>query len=210
MKSTLLTVFIFHWAVLVTPGANVVLVSTLAAGRSRREAMFAALGITFVAGIWASLAAVGVSAVFTALPQVRLALQTAGGLYLLYLAVRLWRSSVVDQPSSSSPLGDVGAFRLGLATNLMNPKSALFFGGLFASVLPASPSFGLVAAVVTMIVANALAWHMLLAVALSREPIRLAYAAKRAVLTRVAALAMGLFGARILSATAGELFNGSH
>src|SRR5688500_1803269 len=93
MLTTLVSVAILHWVILVTPGANVLVVSQLAASGARRAACFAALGVTVVAVIWASLAAFGVHAVFEAHPHLRFALQLAGGAYLCYVAIRLWRSA---------------------------------------------------------------------------------------------------------------------
>ena len=106
MSSTLLAIALLHWVVLVTPGANVLVVSALAASGLRRAAFFAGLGVTLVAGLWSALAMVGVGAAFAAHPSLRLAIQVAGGLYLLVIACRLWRSSAGEpaaQPDSVSP-----------------------------------------------------------------------------------------------------------
>jgi hypothetical protein len=48
MLSTLLTIAVLHWLVLVIPGANVLLVGQLAASGKRSTACVAALGITTV------------------------------------------------------------------------------------------------------------------------------------------------------------------
>jgi threonine efflux protein len=82
MLSTLLTVALLHWAALVTPGVNFFVLSQLAASGQRRSACYAALGISVVAVTWAILAVLGVNALFMAHPQVRLAMQVAGGIYL--------------------------------------------------------------------------------------------------------------------------------
>jgi len=127
MLSTLLSIALLHWLVLITPGANVLLVSQLAASSHRRSALYASLGISFVAVIWALLAILGVNALFAAHPSVRLALQIAGALYLSYVAVRLWRSGASSTESPAVHLQAWAAFRLGFITNLLNPKSGLFF-----------------------------------------------------------------------------------
>ncbi|MGH8804289.1 MAG: LysE family transporter, partial [Polaromonas sp.] len=93
MFSILISIWFLHLAAMVSPGANVFLVSQLAASDRTRSAVFAALGVTLGAGLWATFAVLGVNAVFEAFPRLRLALQIAGGLYLLYVASRLWRSN---------------------------------------------------------------------------------------------------------------------
>ena len=158
MLSSLLAIALLHWIVLITPGANVLVVSSLAAGGSRRAACFAALGVTVVAGIWSALAVFGVNAVFAAHPYLRLSLQVAGGAYLVYVAVRLWRAGVTSNQAEIVALQPRAAFRLGFLTNIMNPKSALFFGSIFATAMPPHPSTGLLVAAVLVVLLNALCW----------------------------------------------------
>ena len=201
---TLVTVGLLHWIALVVPGANVLVVSNLAASHARRPAIFAALGITLVAAIWATLAVLGVNAVFAAHPHLRIVVQAAGGLYLIYLAARLWRSGAAPEAGAATTLSPLAAFRLGFLTNITNPKSALFFGSVFATALPNDPAPGLLVAVVTLAVLNALCWHLFLAFAFSHPRVRASYARRRAVFSRLAGLLIGTFGARLVVAAAVE------
>jgi threonine efflux protein len=199
------SIAVLHWLILVTPGANVLVVSQLAAGGDRRAACFAAIGITVVAVIWASLAALGVHAVFAAYPRLRSALQLAGGAYLCCLAVRLWRSAAGADVYRQGSMSACAAFRLGFFTNIMNPKSALFFGSVFATALPHDAPAGLVFAALAMVLVNALAWHFLLALTFSLPRVQAAYARKRQALTRFAAAAIGAFGLRLVLTSVTEL-----
>lgn len=60
MFTTLLSIWILHLASMATPGANVLLVSQLAASDRTQSAVFAALGITLGGFLWASSAVLGV------------------------------------------------------------------------------------------------------------------------------------------------------
>ncbi|MEO8389014.1 MAG: LysE family transporter [Polaromonas sp.] len=204
MLSILLTIWFLHVAAMMSPGANVLLVSQLAASDRARSAMFAALGVTAGAAIWALCAVLGVNAVFQIFPGLRLVLQVAGGLYLIYVASRLCRSGGVTLGSGGPAVSAAAAFRLGFLTNITNPKSALFFGSVFAASFPAEPSTALQAAAVAMIIANALCWHLLLAYLFSRGRVRAAYSRTRGVANRVAATAVGGLGLGLLAATARE------
>lgn len=201
MLSILLTIWLLHVAALLSPGANVLLVSQLAASDRSQSAVFAALGVTLGAVAWATLAVLGVNVVFQVFPGLRLALQVAGGLYLIYVAVRLWRSRGPEVNGSLPAISRSAAFRLGLLTNITNPKSALFFGSVFAASFPAAPAPWLQVCAVVMIVTNALAWHLLLAYLFSRPPVRAVYARSRNRANRVASAAMGLLGSGLLLAT---------
>jgi threonine/homoserine/homoserine lactone efflux protein len=203
MLSTFATIWFLHVAALLTPGANVLLVSQLAASGARRSAVYAAWGITVGAAIWSSAAVLGVSALFAAFPAARLVLQVAGAMYLLYVATRLWRSRSARPANADGPT-IARAFRAGLLTNLSNPKSALFFGSVFSAALPANPGAGLLAAAVLLVVLNALAWHLLLAFIFSRKAVQAGYAAQRGVFTRVAGAVVGALGLSLLFASLRE------
>lgn len=206
MLSTLLAISLLHWVVLVTPGANVLVVTSLAANGGRASACGAALGVTAVAGFWSVLALMGVHAVFASHPSLRLGLQCVGALYLLYVAARLWRSGPARAQGFADSLTPWAAFRLGFLTNIVNPKSALFFGGVFATALPPEPSAALLFAAVALVLVNALIWHLFLAFAFSHGVVRAAYARQQSLLNRVAATMVGVFGVRLLFATLGEIW----
>ena len=205
MLSTLLAIALLNWVALMTPGANVLVVSSLAASGSRRAAVSAALGVTLVAGIWSSLAVLGVNAVFAAHPYLRIAVQVAGAFYLLSVAVRLWRSGAAADGSQHVQLSPVAAFRLGFLTNIMNPKSALFFGSVFATALPAQPTPLLLMLAVALVVFNAFVWHTFLALAFSHRRVQAQYARRRVAIGRTAGAVVGAFGVRLLYAAASEI-----
>ena len=205
MLSTLLTVALLHWLVLVTPGANVLLVSQLAASGHRRSACYAGLGVTVVAVLWAMLAVLGVNALFAALPKLRFALQLAGGIYLGFVAIRLWHSGTSKTEHQDTTLAPWRAFRLGFLTNILNPKSALFFGSIFATALPEDPGSSSLAAVVALVFVNALVWHTFLALSFSHPKVQAAYFRQRRLLNRVAGALVGAFGLRLLIVTVDEM-----
>src|SRR5215467_7228031 len=204
MLSTFATIWILHVAAMLSPGPNVLLVSQLAASDRARSGVFAALGVTFGAALWATCAVLGVNVVFVAFPGLRLALQVAGGVYLLYVAIRLWRSSGAALVGRASSVSSWAAFRRGFLTNITNPKVALFFGSIFATSFPASPSPLLQASVVAMVVLNALCWHVLVAYLFSRDRVRTAYSRMRGLANRIASVTMGALGLNLLVASLRE------
>ena len=120
-----------------TPGPNLLyLVSrTLAQGRAAGLVSMAGTTTGFVVHILA--AALGLSAVFAAVPVAYDALRWAGAAYLLWLA---WDS--VRAPAEGTAGGifaprrlpdavPAQLFRMGLLTSILNPKVALFYLALF-------------------------------------------------------------------------------
>jgi threonine efflux protein len=205
LLSTLFTIALLHWVVLITPGVNLLLISQLAANGHRRAAVFAALGVTSVALTWSVLAILGVSAIFSAHPYLRLALQFAGGAYLIYIAIRLWQAGTNLNATGAKYLSPFAAFRMGFLTNIMNPKSALFFGSVFATTIPVEPTAAMMVAAVCLSTANTLCWHMFLALAFSHHKVQATYARQSRTLNRVAGIFVGAFGLRLLVATVEEI-----
>jgi threonine/homoserine/homoserine lactone efflux protein len=199
MLRTLATVWLLHVAALLTPGANVLVVSHLAAGGDRRAAACAAAGVAIGAGIWSSAAAFGVTALFAEVPAFSRALQFAGAAYLIHVAVRMWRapSRPAAQPGR---LSRRRALLAGLLTNLSNPKAALFFGSIFTAVLPGRPGGALLIASIALVLANAMAWHLFLALFFSRRRVQVALAARRVAFSRVAGAMVGAYGVSLLVA----------
>lgn len=206
MLTTVLTIAILHWVALVTPGVNFVLILQLAAGSPRSVSLSAAAGITTVTFLWALLAILGMGAAFSAHPALRQALQIAGGAYLCYVAWKLWRSpAAVATEVKAVTTSRAAAFRMGFITNVFNPKTALFFGSVFATALPPSPGPAVLAGAVLLCWFNAVVWHVFLALAFSHGRVQSAYQRGRTVFSRGAAGLVGAFGLRLLATTWQEL-----
>jgi len=110
----------------VTPGPGIfyVLARSLAGGR--REGILSSFG-TFVGGLFHVLAAaLGVSAILAASAVAFHTVKYAGAAYLVWLGIRMIRARNAEMAVSSSQPSQ-GAFRQGILTEVLNPKTALFF-----------------------------------------------------------------------------------
>lgn len=203
MFSILFTIWLLYAAVLLSPGANTLLLTQLAASDHGRSARVAALGVTLGSTMWCTCAVFGIHVIFVLFPAMRLALQIAGGVYLLHIASRLWRSTSGADSAKAlrASKSSLAAFRMGFLTNLTNPKAALFFGSVFAAAFPASPSKTLQVAVIVMVMLSSGSYHLMLAYVFSRDRVRAGYARSRATFNRVAAVAVSSLGVGLLVAT---------
>jgi threonine/homoserine/homoserine lactone efflux protein len=110
----------------VTPGPGIfyVLARSLAGGR--REGVHSSVG-TFVGGLFhVFAAALGVSAILAASAVAFHTVKYAGAAYLVWLGIRMIRSRNVEMTAAASTPSQ-GAFRQGVFTEILNPKTALFF-----------------------------------------------------------------------------------
>jgi threonine/homoserine/homoserine lactone efflux protein len=110
----------------ITPGPGIfyVLARSLAGGR--REGILSSLG-TFVGGLFHVLAAAfGVSAILAASAVAFHTVKYAGAAYLVWLGIRMIRTRAAEL-TMATPAPTGRAFRQGILTEALNPKTALFF-----------------------------------------------------------------------------------
>jgi threonine/homoserine/homoserine lactone efflux protein len=115
----------FLLAIIPGPGIFYVLTRTLTGGT--REGVLSSLG-TFLGGLVHVLAAaLGLSALLATSATAFLAVKYVGAIYLMWIGFRmiLTRNENPDDVRAASP--STPALRQGILTELLNPKTALFF-----------------------------------------------------------------------------------
>ncbi len=122
-----------------TPGPDMAFTLASATRGGARAGLAAAAGVGAGSLIWAGLTAAGLAALLAASDQAFAIIRTAGGLYLLYLA---WRAFRTRKEFKTVEGADdlVAAFRSGVLTNLFNPKVGLFYLAFLPSF--ANPAIG--------------------------------------------------------------------
>jgi threonine/homoserine/homoserine lactone efflux protein len=172
MARVTLTTAVLGFAVLaaaltVTPGLDTALVLRSALTGRRREAMATGAGIVAGLFVWGAAAAVGVSALLTASRVGYDVLRYAGAAYLVWfggrLVLRAVRGRPVTDDGAQVPASAWRAARLGLVTNLLNPKVGAFYVALLPQFVPAGSdplAVGLLLAAVHALIS--LAWFGLL------------------------------------------------
>lgn len=120
-----------------TPGPNMIYCISRTLSQGRRAGMVSLAGVLlgFLAHLLA--ATLGLTALLLAVPIAFDALRLAGAAYLLWLAWDALRpsGSAPFQPRLLPPDSDGRLFRMGLLTNLLNPKVAMFYLSFFPQFL---------------------------------------------------------------------------
>ncbi|MAL98101.1 LysE family translocator [Hydrocarboniclastica marina] len=131
----LLTAFIpTFFVVSVTPGMCMTLALSLGITIGVRRAMWMMVGELAGVALVATAAAVGVATFMLAYPGLFTLFKYAGGLYLGWLGVQLWRSrGKLAMPENDTPPPNMSRLQLaaqGFVTAIANPKGWAFFVAL--------------------------------------------------------------------------------
>ncbi|WMN61609.1 LysE family translocator (plasmid) [Pseudoalteromonas xiamenensis] len=126
--------FVSVFFLVISPGPDLLLISSYSTARGFRSGIAISLGI-FGAGILQSgLVAFGLGEIMQTMPTVAFAVKVIGACYLLWLGVNLIRAwfkqtqcNVNDQVTQLKQLTYRRLAYRGCMTNLLNPKALLFF-----------------------------------------------------------------------------------
>lgn len=120
-----------------TPGPNMAYLAALSLSRGRRAALAGVLGVALGLMTHAALSALGVGALVAASPLVYETLRWAGVAFMLFLAWEGWRGAD-DGVAEEHGLASASQLLLrGFVTNVLNPKSILFFVAVVPGFLTA-------------------------------------------------------------------------
>jgi len=173
-----LTIVALHLLAAISPGPSFVVAVRTAAAEGFRVAAALALGFGLGAVIWALAALMGLAVLFAVVPALFTALKVAGAAFLMWLAwqsIRHARDPLPEAVVAAVPRSWLAAVRLGLVTQLANPKPAVFFGAVFVGLVPPGTSVLWLALVLAVILVNETLWYVLVARLFSAGRARAAY-----------------------------------
>lgn len=132
-----------------TPGVDTLLVLRNTARGGLGDGLVSSFGICCGLFIHATLSAIGISLILVQTAWAFTALKWAGACYLvwlglssLYQAARPAPEVAVREAGTLLSVGHVRAFREGVLSNLLNPKTALFYMAFLPQFIdPAGPAF---------------------------------------------------------------------
>lgn len=182
------TVAMVHLIAAMSPGPAFVMCLKVSMTEGFRPSVGLAAGMGAGAAIWATAAMTGLAVLFEILPVALTFLKVAGAAFLIWLAVMMWKHAPDPMPESvpDAPVrGLWSAFRLGVLTQLANPKPAVFFGAVFVGFVPVDTALWVKLALVAVIFLNEAIWYILVARLMTARPAQTLYRKAKAHIDRV-------------------------
>ncbi|WP_022703847.1 LysE family translocator [Pseudorhodobacter ferrugineus] len=195
-----LAVALLHLMAAISPGPAVLMAARTGVTEGLRTGTFLAFGIGAGAVIWAMAALFGLAVIFQAAPALLWSLKIIGGLYLLHMAWGMWRDAAkpLDMTQSTRlPRTPLSAFKLGLVTQLANPKPAVLFSAIFIGTVPPETPLWVYGALLTVVFLNEALWNILVARIFSFDRTRGAYINLKTIIDRAFGGMLALLGLKI-------------
>lgn len=127
----------------ITPGPNMIYLVSRSVTQGKKAGLISLLGVACGFLFHIVLVSFGLSALLLTVPFLYTALKTAGILYLLYLAweaVKPGSRSVFETGRELQADKPAKLFAMGLLTNILNPKAAVFYLSFFPQFI--QPAYG--------------------------------------------------------------------
>ncbi|EYD77897.1 Lysine exporter protein (LYSE/YGGA) [Rubellimicrobium mesophilum DSM 19309] len=176
---------------ILSPGPGILAVSHAAFSMGRRGALPYALGLALGASLWCLIALLGLTVLFQTFPLALSAFHVVGGLYLLWIAFKMWSHAADPLPE---PAGAGRGLAAGMALNLSNPKPGLFYASVLLSIFPDLRGIGATASVYAVALSVELFYYLGLASVLSAAAIQARYFAAKPWIDRIAAVLIAVLG----------------
>jgi threonine/homoserine/homoserine lactone efflux protein len=183
----------------VSPGPAVLMSARTGISEGMRTGFFLATGIGAGAVFWAVLALSGLAVIFQIAPTLLWAFKIIGGLYLVWMAIGMWRHAAEPLPDRTDtlPRSAASAFRLGLYTQLSNPKPAVLLSAIFIGTVPPGTPLWVLVALLTYLFAIETGWNTAVARIFSLDTTRRTYTGLKPVIDRCFGGMLALLGIKI-------------
>lgn len=137
---SLVGVAIIALGMVLSPGPNMVYLTSRAISQGRLAGLISLAGVALGFVCYLVAAALGLAALFKAVPLAYDVVRVAGGIYLGYLAWNMLKPNGGSpfQARELPPHSPRRLFTLGLVTNLLNPKIALMYSALIPQFIDPS------------------------------------------------------------------------
>nr|WP_301334197.1 LysE family transporter [Solimonas sp. SE-A11] len=157
-----------------SPGPDFAIVSRQALLHGRSAGLWTAWGIASGIVAHVALGLFGLGWLLERLPSLLEWLRYGGAAFLIWMGYGSWRAS--STPGSETAVNAAPAPRrsylLGVATNLLNPKAALFCAALFSATLTAGAPASLNILLGAWIILSTGTWFSLISLAIAHPRIR--------------------------------------
>ena len=195
------TVALIHLLAVMSPGPDFTLITATSLTRSRRSALWAAVGLALGIALHVSYSLLGIGFIISQSIILFSLIKFLGAGYLIFIGWKGLRAKPHvdgDIAKQARPeLTPAAAVKLGFLTNALNPKATIFFVSVFAQIIgPSTPLaikalYGIEMSLMTFV------WFAFVATLFSHAYIKAKVRSLQHVIERITGAVLILFGLRL-------------
>lgn len=180
---------------LASPGPAFIAISHTALNHSKRDAFMFGIGLASIATLWCGIGFFGLALIFKLVPLLYTTLKIAGGFYLIYLAIKIWRGATLPlSTANTAPKKGSRFYLAGCMINITNPKSALFAGSVLLAIFPIDMAIGYKLLAMAIMFTVEATFYSMIVLWLSQPKIRQAYMNAKKWIDRSCGILLGSLG----------------
>ncbi len=164
-----------HLLGLVSPGPDFIVTVKQSLSSGKRSGYYTALGIAFGCMVHMTYCILGLGFIITQSVLALSILKYVGAGYLIYIGLKALRSKANRADlitTTAAPSTAWESFRIGLITNLFNPKATLFFLSLFTVVMRPGTALSVQFVYAVILASVAASWFMMVSTVLTIAPVQ--------------------------------------
>ncbi len=173
------TVSLLNLLAVLSPGPDFVMSVKNSLNYSRKTGIFTAIGIGLGLCIHLAYCAAGIGYIIATSAAVFTVIKYAGAAYLIYMGVGsiIAKKSIIhiSNEKKAVDITSFQAIKIGFLTNVLNPKAALFFLGIYSLMINGETPLYVVLIISLIIVSTAIVWFTLVALFFTQQKIQLAF-----------------------------------
>jgi len=182
----------------ISPGADFALVTRNSYLFGRKLGILTACGIA--SGVWVhiSYSLIALSFLQNNIPSLLQIIQYIGAAYLIFLGYKTFTQEKASFNAENISISAFQAFKQGILTNSLNPKTTLFVISLFSQIMSSENNFVHLLSYGAFISFSHLVWFLLIAYFCSTPTIRNQILAKQVVINRIIGSVLSGLGLSLL------------
>ncbi len=184
----------------VSPGPAVLVAARVGLQQGLKTGAALSVGIGLGAVFWAASALFGLALLFEYAPFLLTVLKIGGAAFLIWTAFKMWRAAdepLEDNGAEVAAMTPLSALRLGIWTQLANPKPAVFFGAVFVGTVPTDATPLALALLLACIFLGEFLWNTSVARLFSLDRTRKIYIGLKHLIDRVFGGLLAALGVKI-------------
>jgi len=198
--STIITVCVISIFMAISPGADFAIVVRNSILHSREKGLYTSVGITLAIWVHVSYSIAGLAIIISQSIILFSIIKYIGAAYLIYIGWKTFVSVSKEEEivtNNRKTISNFTAFKIGFITNVLNPKTTIFFLSIFTQVISIETPIYIQIIYGAIISLAHLIWFTLVTVLLTQETVLQKFNYYKKIIERVIGTILMGFGLKV-------------